>query len=200
MEPRRRPRVGDGHRSAIPLRQCGGRRIECRQRPTRGGARPLGGRGRVGSRDRTLGEACARRTDRLAWYLSELGDQAGALGGRRRRARAGGTRRRRDRQGAAPHHARHVAVGDGPLSGDRPHGGRDDRGRASLRRGRHRSQRAAGRGRRPGGIRVARRGHRRPPRGTCAVPGRRRPSVRDRGQPAELRALSGWPACGSRAQ
>ena len=33
-----------------------------------------------GPRDRTLGEARARRTDRLAWYLSELGDQAGALG------------------------------------------------------------------------------------------------------------------------
>ena len=33
-----------------------------------------------GLRDRTLGEARARRTDRLAWYLSELGDQAGALG------------------------------------------------------------------------------------------------------------------------
>ncbi len=32
-----------------------------------------------GARDQTLGEAWARRTDRLAWYLSELGDQAGAL-------------------------------------------------------------------------------------------------------------------------
>ena len=74
------PEAETGTDLRIPLRQCGGRCVECRQRPPRGGARSPGGRARVGCpRPNRLGEAWARRTDRLAWYLSELGDQAGAL-------------------------------------------------------------------------------------------------------------------------
>ena len=119
-------------------------------------------------------------------------------GGRRPCARVGWLRLPRDRDRATPYDARHVAVGDGPLSRDRSHGRRDNRSRATLRRRQHRSQRAAGRGRRSGGVRVARRRHRRPPRGTCAVPCRRRRSDRDRHEPAVLRAGPGRPALGGR--
>ena len=179
-DPRRRPRVGDGEPTSIPVRQCGGLRFERRQCSTRDGARSLGGRGRAGSSpDPRRSPGAANRPARLV----PLG--AGRPGrrpyGRRRcpcgsRATSPGSGRR------AFSPRGHVAVGDGPLSqivrmadatieAARRSGEVGIVGDSLLRRRRPPAYGLRGR-------------HRRPPRGTCALPRCRRPPVRDRGQPA----------------